>query len=106
MKNLMNEIKISNRINESIKHLYRDLSKEGYNVSFHKDDAYYFIDIITSKHAMTYVCYDREDNTVTCAHTPDNRTLESEKQTFTIELDLANGPHNQTLLNVIRKTLG
>ena len=105
MKTFMNEIKISNRINESIKHLYKELINEGYDVSFHKDDGNYFLDIKSSEYAATYICYNRHNNTVAYSHTPDNRTITSEEHTTYFELDLSESVPNQILLIAIRKDI-
>jgi len=106
MNTFKNEIKISNRINESIKHLYKDLIKAGYDVSFHKDDGNYFLDIKSSIHAATYICYDRSHNTVEYSHTPDTRTVNSEAHTEYFKLDLSTSVPNQILLMAVKKDIG
>ena len=70
MKTLLKEIETMDKMNKSITRVFRVL-KSKYKVNFYRDEENFFIEIITTSCANTYVCYDYVLNKVIFSHTPD-----------------------------------
>ena len=89
MKTMLNELRISTRINDTCKRLYSELIKEGYSVEFYKEDSDYYLEINVRKPAMAYVVFDRTNNTAEFCLNTDTDDYKKEGVVFkaTLETD-------------------
>ena len=97
MKNLIKEIKLSNRINESISRLYKELVSSSYSVDFHKGDGDYYLDINCSNKTLNYIVYNRTKNTVSFSQVVDD------VEKVYAELNLEDGVPNYILMRLVER---